>query len=393
MKPEMRVELRNLLLNTLGPDDANMIVRALPYGDVMVHDLLARSEPLRRQVEQLIEVLQRHGAIGDELFFELIARYPLKAEIITDLAVWLLSPPPLEKADEVDEAAATKEDDLDYAAVVIHPGTTQRRQLAKVAIQWIQQNGRRWRAIIADAKVPMVRLADWAAAWELGRTLEQRGAVVSYESPEAGPRLPVRIVSKSGIIMVQVPAVDGHGGDYLMGMTPVTQAQYARVMGGHKGQLRRRQRPVGGVSYDDTLRFCARLTVLEGVEDAPYRPPTEAEWEWAGRAGAAHRYAGSNRWQDVAHAAASEPQDVARHRPNGWGLYDMSGNVHEWVALPCRSNAARETAVLKGGAFDSSANELQLDFRCPAPVESRAPRQGFRIARDIAADNHTRTVP
>jgi formylglycine-generating enzyme required for sulfatase activity len=130
---------------------------------------------------------------------------------------------------------------------------------------------------------------------------------------------------------------------FYFAVQPVTQAQWKAVMGSNPSRFRGDQLPVENVSWDDCLEFCARLTRKDGPV---YRLPTEAEWEYACRAGAAGAFhVGDTLWTDQANfdgreaygSAApgvfrGETTPVGRFAANGWGLYDMHGNVHEWCA-------------------------------------------------------------
>ncbi|TVQ56376.1 MAG: hypothetical protein EA377_02315 [Phycisphaerales bacterium] len=118
--------------------------------------------------------------------------------------------------------------------------------------------------------------------------------------------------------------------------TPTTQAQWQRVMGNNpshfKGDL---NRPVERISWNDSKDLANRFSERYGVSA---RLPTEAEWEYACRAGTRTRYSfGNNPDQLGDHAWYSgnsnrSTQPVRRKKPNPWGLYDMNGNVWEWVA-------------------------------------------------------------
>lgn len=89
--------------------------------------------------------------------------------------------------------------------------------------------------------------------------------------------------------------------------------------------------PVVCVSWNDTMRFCEWLSKKEGVK---YRLPTEAEWEYACRAGTATKYYWGDKFDPkyawTVENANGKTHKVGTREPNGWGLYDMSANVSEW---------------------------------------------------------------
>jgi formylglycine-generating enzyme required for sulfatase activity len=132
--------------------------------------------------------------------------------------------------------------------------------------------------------------------------------------------------------------------------TEVTQGQYRAVMDTNPSKFSScgSDCPVEGVSWFDAIKFANALSKKEGLRPAysgtgdsirwnqsanGYRLPTEAEWEYAARAGKATRYSGSNEANDVAWTSANAgggTQKVGTKQPNAWGLHDMSGNVREW---------------------------------------------------------------
>ncbi|HEX4134704.1 MAG TPA: formylglycine-generating enzyme family protein [Bryobacteraceae bacterium] len=113
-----------------------------------------------------------------------------------------------------------------------------------------------------------------------------------------------------------------------IGKYEVTQAQWETVTGSNPSTIKGADRPVETISRDDAHDFLARLNMRN--DGYHYRLPTEAEWEYAARAGDAAKVP----LDDVAWYAANsddETHPVGQKKPNAWGLYDMLGNVREWV--------------------------------------------------------------
>ncbi len=173
-----------------------------------------------------------------------------------------------------------------------------------------------------------------------------------------------------------------------MDQSEVTQEAYEKVM--HKNPSRRKNpsNPVEQVTWSAAARFCNARSVLEGLTPCydtnswecnfsatGYRLPTEAEWEYACRAGSTTRYSFGDgpealrtfAWFDGNSQAMPHP--VGQRKPNAWGLYDMQGNVWEWCndfygAKYFRSSSTDnprgpqegEKRVLRGGAWSSSAD-------------------------------------
>ena len=132
--------------------------------------------------------------------------------------------------------------------------------------------------------------------------------------------------------------------------------------------------------------------------------PTEAEWEYAARGGQDFTYAGSNNPDHVAWYASNSnggPQPVAIQRANGYGLYDMSGNVWEWVLdeyidnyKQASSNGhqpkcvqtcynERGTRVDRGGSWNSNVANLSIAVRDQSAPSMRSQSLGFRLRRTL----------
>ncbi len=137
---------------------------------------------------------------------------------------------------------------------------------------------------------------------------------------------------------------------YLIGMTDVTQEDYQRVMGGNPSKFQGNpKKPVEMVSWDEAMDFCRRLSELprEKAAKRRYGLPTEAQWEYACRAGSAGRWCfsiGPNRlpataeekllgeyaWLGAGGSPDPQTHPVGQKRANAWGLYDVYGNVWQW---------------------------------------------------------------
>ena len=152
---------------------------------------------------------------------------------------------------------------------------------------------------------------------------------------------------------------------FYIGVYEVTQAQYEKITGKNPSHFKGPNRPVETVSWNDAQLFCKKLSEKEGVK---YRLPTEAEWEYACRAGTkTEHYWGDEmdgRYAWYSGNCERRTHDVGQKKPNAWGLYDMSGNVHEfcsdWFAMDYYDNSPEKDPqgpkdgthrVLRGGSW------------------------------------------
>ncbi len=199
---------------------------------------------------------------------------------------------------------------------------------------------------------------------------------------------------------------------FLLGRTEVTQGLYQAVMGENpSGNKASPLHPVENVSWFDAVRYCNQRSkkeglpacyVIEGTGDKQnvtwpdglkcrgYRLPTEAEWEYAARAGQHTLYSGSDKVDEVAWNGAET--QAKKKRANAWGLYNMSGNVWEWVwdfYAPYQPGtdpigpAAGSERVLRGGSWLSRAANWRVSYRSRSEPADRYDVIGFRLSRSL----------
>ncbi|MDR2387969.1 MAG: formylglycine-generating enzyme family protein [Deltaproteobacteria bacterium] len=192
---------------------------------------------------------------------------------------------------------------------------------------------------------------------------------------------------------------------FRLSRTEVTFEQWNRVMGnmgfyGEKSKKDRGQLPISEVSWDEALAFVERLNELEGTKK--YRLPTEAQWEYAARAGSSTAYffgddpklLADYAWCGEGFAEGSA-HPVGLKKANPFGLVDMIGNISEWVwdwfspdyyAKKVSQNpkgpASGEEKVHRGGAFASDPKTCQSAWREIDLPSIRSLNIGFRVAYD-----------
>jgi formylglycine-generating enzyme required for sulfatase activity len=190
---------------------------------------------------------------------------------------------------------------------------------------------------------------------------------------------------------------------FYLGATAVTQGQYRAVTGAIPSHFKGSDDlPVEQVSWEDAQAFCAKLNELEKEQlgGARYRLPTEAEWEYACRAGSTTRFCfGDDLARLEEYAWFNGNSDGKTHpagqkRPNGWGLYDMHGNVWEWCgdgyertyyanspgADPLGPSGA-SARVIRGGSWLYDPRNARSANRSRLAPEDRNNYLGFRLAR------------
>jgi hypothetical protein len=177
---------------------------------------------------------------------------------------------------------------------------------------------------------------------------------------------------------------------FLLKTTPVTQGEWLAVMGDNPAHFQGDdRRPVEEVSWEDAVRFCEGLTAQTG---GMYRLPTEAEWEYACRAGTTGaRYGDLDAVAWYRDNARGSTQPVGQKQPNAWGLYDMLGNVDEWCqdwygndsSEPQRDPKGPPSGVhrvIRGGAWNVNAQNCRAPQRAIYSPTNRIFDIGFRPA-------------
>ena len=175
----------------------------------------------------------------------------------------------------------------------------------------------------------------------------------------------------------------GPGGAFSIGVHEVTQSEYESVMGVNPSSFKGANNPVEMVSWDDAVAFCEKLSSLpaEVAAGRVYRLPTEAEWEYACRAGTTTAYSFGDDEKDLGEYAwfsdnsGNTTHGVGEKLPNGWGLFDMHGNVWEWC-----SDAEGSSRVYRGGSWSDAAGYCRSAFRYWNFPTFRFNFLGFRLA-------------
>jgi sulfatase modifying factor 1 len=194
---------------------------------------------------------------------------------------------------------------------------------------------------------------------------------------------------------VDAPAHDVAVNSFYMDKYLVTQEQYQKLLGNNPSRWKGDKNPVEQVRWSDAVRYCNKRSEAEGLqpcydlqtwqcnfEASGYRLPTEAEWEYACRAGTKTPYffgstpdkIGDYAWYEK--NSRGRPHPVGQKKPNPWGLYDICGNVWEWCNDFYKVDYYKEsppqdpkgpktgqTKVLRGGAWRFSEENSRSGYR------------------------------
>jgi len=266
------------------------------------------------------------------------------------------------------------------------------------------------------------------AAFNSGGTGEQSSVVSATTNPYIPPEM---VWINSETFTMGSPTNEANRGSnetqhdvtiskgFNMGKYEVTQELYQAVMGVNPsiftsnpatGEVQER-RPVESVTWYDAVEFCNKLSEMEGLTKAykiigatvtvnwetnGYRLPTEAEWEYACRAGMTTAYNTGDTISDntgwYTNNSNSRTHEVGKKSANAWGLYDMQGNVWEWCwdwygsyasesQTDPRGAASGSSRVLRGGGWDNFGQLLRSAFRDYNNPDIRGDNDGFRLLR------------
>ncbi|MDR0579478.1 MAG: formylglycine-generating enzyme family protein [Campylobacteraceae bacterium] len=190
---------------------------------------------------------------------------------------------------------------------------------------------------------------------------------------------------------------------FYLGKYEVTQKQWQTLIGHNPSKVKGDDLPITNISWNDAVVFIKKLNEKEGVDK--YRLPSEAEWEYAIRAGTNTRYFWGNNGEDkiksqYAWLNERKIQKVGQKKPNAWGLYDMAGNVWEWVNDLYQENYYQYSPiadpkgadfgsdrVMRGGSYEENINFARSAFRKNGYYEGVPSNSyeniGFRLAMSV----------
>jgi formylglycine-generating enzyme required for sulfatase activity len=292
----------------------------------------------------------------------------------------------------------------------------------------VPQERSRMKDVYMIEKAYKEKLAELEAAHK--RFVEMIKESAKPDAPQSAAKelgIPVeKSLSKSGIILRLIPAGEfimgspkSEGGrsdgevqhavriskPFYIGKYEVTQGQWQKVMGNKPSEFKEvgENVPVEQVSWNDCQEFLRKLEELEGLPKGSIRLPTEAEWEYACRAGTQTAFCyGDDLDSSMANFDGNYGKGskgifrkctmpVGSFKPNAWGLYDMHGNVWEWCqdrygpydtddAVDPRGANSGSSRVVRGGSWYADAGGCRSALRCIYSPDDADSVNGFRLS-------------
>jgi formylglycine-generating enzyme required for sulfatase activity len=247
-------------------------------------------------------------------------------------------------------------------------------------------------------------------------TISQKQVAPPRTPPPPGkPELARSVTNRIGMEFVLIPAGEfpmgaDNGTDdekpvhrvriskpFYLGIYEVTQSQWQTIMNNNPSAFQGDSNlPVENVSWDDVQEFLRKLHAREGR--TTYRLPTEAEWEYAARAGTTTAYSFGNEASQLgeyawcAENSGEKTHPVGQKNPNAWGMYDLHGNVWEWVqdwygkyttdtVTDPQGPSSGSLRVFRGGSWRNGARDCRSAHRYYAAPGNRRGTLGFRLLR------------
>jgi formylglycine-generating enzyme required for sulfatase activity len=188
---------------------------------------------------------------------------------------------------------------------------------------------------------------------------------------------------------------------FLLAKFPVTQELYFEVTKEEPSTIKGIGHPVETVTWKEAVIFCNHLSIQAGLNPCyvfkeeneeigfditanGFRLPTEAEWEYACKAGTTGiRYGELNSIAWFKNNSAMTTHSVGQKEPNAWGLYDMLGNVWEWCADIYDETVYGSYRIFRGGGWSDEARSIMATTRRRShPLKFKIDDLGFRVARN-----------
>jgi len=218
---------------------------------------------------------------------------------------------------------------------------------------------------------------------QIRKELEQGQKVVPQDASKIKNKQETAPVVSLEPVMVVIPGTNLEMGKYL-----VTQGEWRALMGNNPSHFNSCDVscPVESVSWDEVQAFIGKLNAKTGKR---YRLPTEAEWEIACLAGKHTDYCGGNDLDSIAWYNGNsnfQTHPVGQKKPNGYGMYDMTGNLWEWMS-DCPNEKKCGSRSIRGGSWMDSPQYQRATYRDKGSVEFRNFFIGFRLARTLSNCN------